>query len=198
MTDVPNICLLWADIETTGLDYESDLILEIAYQITDYLGEPLSPLHSAITIGHEDDELLGAVLDRYLKAPSVVQQMHRDNGLWNEVLFGGPKDGRAGFFEVIDDMLSTLGEVRGDAEVRLAGSTVGFDKRFLETVFGGELPISHRVHDLSTLRPLFKWQGIDLDDATESLDTGTHRAAADVERDVLQWQSLIHIMLPED
>ena len=27
--------------------------------ITDYLGEPLSPLHSAITIGHEDDELLG-------------------------------------------------------------------------------------------------------------------------------------------
>ena len=64
MTDVPNIYLLWADIETTGLDYESDLILEIAYQITDYLGEPLSPLHSAITIDHKDDELLGAVLDQ--------------------------------------------------------------------------------------------------------------------------------------
>lgn len=198
MTDVPNICLLWTDIETTGLDYESDLILEIAYQITDYLGEPLSPLQSAIVIDHEDDEQLGAVLDRYLKAAPAVKQMHRDNGLWNEVLFGGPKDGRGGFFEVIDDMLSTLDDVRGDAEVRLAGSTVSFDKRFLETVFGGELPISHRVHDLSTLRPLFEWQGIDLNDATESLDTGTHRAAADVERDVLQWQSLIHIMLPED
>lgn len=197
MTDVPNICLLWTDIETTGLDYESDLILEIAYQITDYLGEPLSPLHSAITIDYSDESMMRMVLERYRKAAPYVKDMHSKNGLWNEVFFI-ESDTRSDLFHAIDDMLIAVDEVREDAEVRLAGSSVGFDKRFLETTFGGELPISHRVHDLSTLRPLFKWQGIDLDDATESLDTGTHRAAADVERDVLQWQSLIHIMLPED
>ena len=91
-------------------------------------------------------------------------------------------------------MLNFIDEVREDAEVRLAGSSVGFDKRFLETAFGGELPISHRVHDLSTLRPLFQWQGIDLAELTLDHEDGTHRAAADIQRDVAQWSSLIQLM----
>ncbi len=195
MNEIPNICLLWTDIETTGLNYDSDIILEIAWQFTDYLGEPLTGLQSSITVDQDDDTLLGKVLARYTAAVPFVKKMHRDNGLWADVLFGADDSPRDGFFEVLENIIQGLDEVRGDAEVRFAGSTVSFDKRFIETVWGGELPISHRVHDLSTFRPFFKWQGIDLDDATASLDTDTHRAAADVERDVLQWQSLIHVMV---
>lgn len=190
---VPNIALLWTDIETTGLNYETDLILEVAWQITDYLGEPLTEIRSFITVDQDDEQLLGRVLERYQKANQYVKSMHRENGLWNEVLFGTDTSCRDEFFTVMDRMISDLDEVRGDAEVRFAGSSVGFDKRFIETVFGGELPISHRVHDLSTFRPFFEWQEMSLDEFSADLPGGSHRAAADIERDIAQWRGVVNI-----
>lgn len=193
MTTQPNILLLWNDIETTGLDYDQDLILEMAWQLTDYAGNPLTEITSSITVDYNDEAMMYSVMDRYRKAAPYVKDMHSKNGLWNEVLFV-ESDTRSDLFHAIDDMLIAVDEVREDAEVRLAGSSIGFDKRFLETAFGGELPISHRVHDLSTLRPLFKWQGVDLDDLALEHEAGTHRAAADIRRDVAQWSSLIQLM----
>lgn len=193
MTTQPNILLLWNDIETTGLDYDQDLILEMAWQITDYAGAPLTEINSSITIDYGDEAMMRMVLERYRKAAPFVKEMHSKNGLWNEVFFD-ENDTRSDLFHAIDDMLIAVDEVRGDAEVRLAGSSVGFDKRFLETAFGGELSISHRVHDLSTLRPLFQWQGIDLSDLTPEHEDSTHRAADDIRRDVAQWSNLIHLM----
>lgn len=193
MTTQPNILLLWNDIETTGLDYDQDLILEMAWQLTDYAGTPLTEITSSITVDYSDEAMMRMVLERYRKAAPYVKDMHSKNGLWNEVLFV-ESDTRSDLFHAIDDMLIAVDEVREDAEVRLAGSSIGFDKRFLETAFGGELSISHRVHDLSTLRPLFKWQGVDLDDLTLDLEDGTHRAAADIRRDVAQWSNLIQLM----
>ena len=193
MTTQPNILLLWNDIETTGLDYDQDLILEMAWQITDYAGTPLTEITSSITIDYGDEAMMRMVLERYRKAAPYVKDMHSKNGLWNEVLFV-ENDTRSDLFHAIDDMLIAVDEVREDAEVRLAGSSIGFDKRFLETAFGGELSISHRVHDLSTFRPFFQWQGVDLDSLTLDLEDGTHRAAADIRRDVAQWSSLIQLM----
>ena len=194
MTTQPNILLLWNDIETTGLDYDQDIILEMAWQLTDYAGKPLTEITSSITVDADDDAMQFKVLERYHKAAPYVKEMHLNNGLWAEVIFRAPGAHRGGLFEALDEMLSAVDEVREDAEVRLAGSSVGFDKRFLEVAFGGELPISHRVHDLSTLRPLFKWQGVDLDDLVIDIEDGTHRAAADIRRDVAQWASLIQLM----
>ena len=193
MTTQPNILLLWSDIETTGLDYDQNLILELAWQITDYAGTPLTEVTSTITIDYGDEAMMRMALERYRKAAPYVKEMHLKNGLWNEVLFV-ENDTRSDLFHAIDDMLIAVDEVREDAEVRLAGSSVGFDKRFLETAFGGELPISHRVHDLSTLRPFFQWQGIDLAELVLDHEDGTHRAAADIRRDVAQWSSLVQLM----
>lgn len=193
MTTQPNILLLWNDIETTGLDYEQDLILEMAWQLTDYAGTPLTEITSSITIDYSDEAMMRMLLERYRKAAPYVKDMHSKNGLWNEVFFV-ESDTRSDFFNAIDDMLIAVDEVREDAEVRLAGSSIGFDKRFLETAFGGELPISHRVHDLSTLRPFIQWQGIDLDDLTPELGDSTHRAAADIQRDIAQWVGLVQLM----
>jgi len=193
MTTQPNILLLWSGIETTGLDYDQHLILELAWQITDYAGTPLTEVTSTITIDYGDEAMMRMALERYRKAAPYVKEMHLKNGLWNEVLFV-ENDTRSDLFHAIDDMLIAVDEVREDAEVRLAGSSVGFDKRFLETAFGGELPISHRVHDLSTLRPFFQWQGIDLAELVLDHEDGTHRAAADIRRDVAQWSSLVQLM----
>ena len=190
-TDAPNIALLWTDIETTGLDYENDIILEIAWQITDFDGDPLTGLSSSLTVDHSDQELLEQVLQRYVLADKYERDMHQANGLWSETLFN-PDVTRDGIHEVIEGILATIEEVRGDAEVRFAGSSVGFDKRFIETVYGGELPgVSHRVYDLSSIRPLMLSQGIHMDEFSAELTDGTHRAAADVERDVTQHRGLL-------
>lgn len=189
MTETPNITLLWTDIETTGLDFDNDMILELAWQFTNYLGEPYTELKSKVTIDYGDGDLAADVLARYHAADPFVKQMHLDNGLWNEVFFR-PDIERANIFECVEILLEDLDDVRGSSEVRLAGSTVHFDKRFLEQMLGETLPISHRVHDLSTIRPLMKWQGIDLDSFnTEAPDT--HRAADDVARDIQQWVGLV-------
>ena len=39
-----------------------------------------------------------------------------------------------------------------------------------------------------------KWQGVDLNDLALEHEDGTHRAAADIRRDVAQWSSLIQLM----
>lgn len=197
MTDAPNILLLWTDIETTGLNPEHDLILELAWQFTDYLGVPLGAPQSLITVDHENEDLMRAVLDRYMTAAPVVKKMHLDNNLWGDVLFRGAEVPRDGIFEVLDALHDQIDEHRGDAEVRLAGSSVHFDKRFLEHVLGGELPISHRVHDLSTLRPFLNWQGLDLDQFSADLVSDSHRALADIERDIAQWRGLCAFLSAE-
>lgn len=193
MNTTPDIALLWTDLETTGLDYENDLILELAYQVTDFLGKPLTEPKSFITFKHNDTAGLSEVLNRYHAADQYVREMHLKNGLWNDVLFGGGSE-RKNFFETIGDMLDEAGEAAPTSEIRLAGSTVGFDKRFLETKYGEELPISYRVFDLSTLRPVFAWQDMPLDQFNDDRPTDTHRAADDIARDIRQWQGLVGIL----
>lgn len=196
MNDIPDILLLWTDIETTGLDYNHDLILEMAWQITDYAGVPATEPESMLTIASNDEERIIKVLERYREADPYVQQMHLSNGLWNEVVFDVPtgRHSRDRLDIVIERMIDAVDDARevSETEVRFAGSSVGFDKRFIEIAYGAELPgISHRVHDLSTIKPLLLWHGIDINNYTADWDTNSHRALRDVERDVHQWQQLV-------
>lgn len=196
MNDIPDILLLWTDIETTGLDYNHDLILEMAWQITDYAGVPVTEPESMLTIASNDEERIIKVLERYREADPYVQQMHLSNGLWNEVVLDVPtgRHSRDRLDIVIERMIDAVDDARGvsEAEVRFAGSSVGFDKRFIETAYEAELPgISHRVHDLSTIKPLLLWHDIDINNYTAGWVTDSHRALRDVERDVHQWQQLV-------
>lgn len=191
--ELPKIIFLWLDLETTGLLYEEDVILEMAYQFTDYLGEPLTNVTSTLTVNYTDDELMTKVYDKYRSGNDYVRKMHLSNSLWSDILFQ-PDVPRADFYTALEELHEALDMVRSPGyEIRFAGSSVGFDKRFVETVYGSELPISHRVHDLSTMRPFFKWQGIDMDEFTKHLTDGTHRAGADIERDIAQWRGVISV-----
>ena len=200
----PNIILLWTDIETTGLSVKNDVILEVAWQLTDFLGNPISNLESFVTIDHEDEHQMHAVLDGYLSAVDVVKDMHTKNGLLADILFGGAEVLRDNVDNVVDmiedNVFNVLQNFEPDdrPEVRFAGSTVHFDKSFLEEANGGhELEsMSHRVFDISTIRPFLLWQDIDMN----SLDTSPvdlHRAAADVTKDVRTWRKLVELLQEE-
>src|ERR1700709_2127733 len=68
--------LVWIDCEMTGLDLQSDRLIEIAVLVTDaelnLLGDGLD------VVIHADDEALDGMVD-------VVATMHRKSGLTEEV-----------------------------------------------------------------------------------------------------------------
>ena len=189
MFNIPKIILAWIDIETLGLNPERDAVLEMAWQLTDYDGKPLTDLDTTLTADADDSEALGMVYTDYLAAHPIVQEMHRKNGLINEVLFGSTM-ARIPLEAAIDKLVleaKTVQRLYPGHEVRIAGSSVHFDKRFLEVELAGNLPqpFSHRIHDLNVFRPL-----IQTSSKLEYLETDTddtHRAADDVERDIRQW-----------
>lgn len=197
MLEPQDIVLLWTDIETPGLNVEVDPIIEIAWQLTDFLGNPLTEARSYTTIAHGDTELAMHVIKRYTECDPYVQEMHTVNGLWKDAIFPSEWGKALDIHNCIEQMLSDAEEARrvtGHSEVRLAGSTVHFDKKFIEAAHGGELPIHYRVFDLSTLRPVMHMQGIDPDSFSTHLITDAHRAADDIERDIAQWRGIVRTL----
>ncbi len=117
--------MLWLDLETTGTDETTDLILEIGAILTDMdlnvLGEYGTPISddgtadlAMFVLTHKDDD--------------YVLNMHTDNGLLDAIAEGSVERRKAE-----QDILDLLG-VHGVKKKRciLAGSGVGhFDRRFL-------------------------------------------------------------------
>jgi len=115
--------LAWIDIETTGLDETKDVILEIGIILTkDDLTE-VARQSWMIDCGHNDPESL---------ADEYVQNMHRENRLWDEwcryqanhFLLPAYKAGTS-----IESWLERFDV--GPQSAVVAGSTVSFDRKFI-------------------------------------------------------------------
>jgi oligoribonuclease len=109
--------LIWCDVETSGLDPERDILLEVAMIVTD--DELIERArYQVVTL-----EALGRSIADYHPA---VQEMHTKNGLW--VLSqeqGVPLTVAA---EAVLAFVRDWTEPKG---AQLAGSTVSFDRAFL-------------------------------------------------------------------
>lgn len=135
--------LVWVDLEMTGLDPESCVILEIATIVT---SSDLSEVVEgpAITI-HQPESVL-------LRMADVVKDMHRRSGLWERVL-----ESRATTEEA---QAETLAFVKGHVDKGaspLCGNSVWKDKTFLER-YMPELAgwFHYRIVDVSTLKELVR------------------------------------------
>lgn len=150
---------LWLDLETTGLDPEIDVILELAAFVTDanleQLGDPVSMV-------------IGA---GYVHMDTVVYEMHTASGLLDEVAESEYRDRDAG-----DAVLALIGAHEWtDGKPILAGSTVHFDRAFLrEWLPGLEERLHHRHLDASGLWMAACDVGHDV-----PKPSGGHRALAD-------------------
>jgi oligoribonuclease len=160
---------IWLDLETTGLDPHEGLLLEFAAVLCeDHRGDDFAVVQQYTGVVHHSAEAINAV------APDqAVIKMHRENGLWDDVLASTTTLAEVdGFLAALAESLTPRKRV-----IVLAGSSVHFDRRWCDV----HLPrfaayLSHRVFDVTTVRRVVDAYG----PATVWPYRDSHRALADV------------------
>lgn len=88
-------------METTGLDYENDKLLEVAMVITSDDATQVEVYDDSSLIEYSES----AVEEMKRKATRKVEQMHSVSGLWEELKSASPMDGTSVSIETLDMLL---------------------------------------------------------------------------------------------
>jgi len=145
----------WVDLETTGLSYIADDVLEIGIVITDFHFRPKVNIHRLVKP------------ERLLQVPymeQVVFDMHEASGLL-EALNGANLLRSIHELDVeISDILRRVFEEEGFDCVMLAGNTVHFDKGFIDAWMPLTAALMHyRLFDVRTLQTFAEICGTEID-----------------------------------
>jgi len=163
--------LVWMDLEMTGLDHTSDVIVEIATLITD----------DELNIVAEGPDLVVQAPDEALATmdPFVVN-MHTKSGLLDQI-----KSSTITLAEAGEQTLAFIREhVPEPRSVPLCGNSIGTDRRFLAAALPEiEEYLHYRSIDVSSVKELVKrwYPGIDAD---RPRGQGSHRALDDIRESV--------------
>ncbi len=141
---VSDVVLVWMDLEMTGLDHTSDVIVEIATLITDDDLELVAEGPDLVI--HQPPEVLAAMKE-------IVVDMHTRSGLLTAIAESTVSLADAGA-----QTLAFLQEHIHDARtVPLCGNSIGTDRRFLAAYLPDiEEFLHYRSVDVSTIKELAK------------------------------------------
>lgn len=125
--------LFWVDLETTGLDPEKDVILELAYKLTRFEFPYALVAEQSFLIGPRTTEPSSwpTVMLRELMVPAVFD-MHTKSGLVADLVSSIPPS-----IEAVENILIGLTgahgwPAEGSTMTVIAGSSVKFDHAFLK------------------------------------------------------------------
>jgi oligoribonuclease len=169
MADLSN--LVWIDMEMTGLNPDTDQILEIATIVTD---SDLNVIAEGPVIAvHQPDEVLDAMDDWCTKT-------HGESGLTDRV-----KRSTISLAEAERQTLEFLEKYVQKGESPLCGNSVGQDRRFMYRYMPElESFLHYRIIDVSTLKELAKrWNPDALNGFTKA---GTHKALDDIRESIAE------------
>jgi oligoribonuclease len=136
--------LVWIDMEMTGLDPATCVVLEIATIVTDAELE---------VVAEGPDLVVRATEAELARMVPVVQKMHAASGLSDRV--------RASELTVEDAERKTLAFVRKHCPTKglhpICGNTIGTDRRFIATYMPRlDRHLSYRAIDVSSVKELAK------------------------------------------
>lgn len=186
-TVIDDILLVWTDVETTGLDPNTDRLLEIGIVLTDGDLEPLEEFYGCVSPGDL----------KFIDVYPTVLEMHSDNGLWTDCVTGGisPHELRQRLAAWTHDTLVPM-SVNYQEEPMLAGSSVHFDRTWIAKEFPEFLEkIGHRHFDLSSIKAGNIMWNPTFPEPSRSETAGmgewpTHRALTDIRYDLRRARSI--------
>ena len=163
--------LVWMDLEMTGLDHTSDVIVEIATIITDDQLEIVAEGPDLVV--HATEEQLAAM------DPFVVD-MHTRSGLLDQIKASTISLEEAGA-KTLEFIKQHVPEERS---VPLCGNSIGTDRRFLDAYLPDiENYLHYRSIDVSSVKELVKRWYPDID-VKRPRGQGSHRALDDIRESI--------------
>ncbi len=165
--------LVWMDLEMTGLDHTSDVIVEIATLITDDDLEIVAEGPDLVI--HQPDAALADMDD-------VVVEMHTRSGLLPAIKAStiSLEEAGAATLEFIKE------HVPEPRSVPLCGNSIGTDRRFLDAYLPDiEQHLHYRSVDVSSVKELVKRWYPDVD-SRRPRGVGSHRALDDIRESVAE------------
>lgn len=179
--------LLFNDYETTGIDTKTDVILEGYFDLR--LVDPEQGI-----VGKSlwtQQVYIDSKYDRATMNP-VAEQMHVDNGLWDDLeKNASSKMTVAAFDSIYTPVIRAIKEEHDDAPIHLAGMGIAnYDKRLIERDMPNLNGLLHyRCEDISIIHMHMKLSGFQPSaaDAEKYFGPVAHRAKADVEQAVGQY-----------
>lgn len=170
--------MFWVDLEMTGLDENTDKILEVAVIITDLEFQPLDTYHRIV---YQTQAVLDNMND-------WCKNTHGKSGLTALVPSGIP-------IETVEKDLIALGQkyYPGNEKIVLCGNSVGMDKRFIDKYlpeFAKKL--HYRLVDVTSFKEVFRSKY----NITVQKSEG-HRALDDIQESIKELQSyLTYVQAP--
>jgi oligoribonuclease len=167
------VVLVWMDLEMTGLDVGSDVIVEVATLITD---------DELAIVAEGPDLVVAAAPEKLAAMDEFVRGMHTKSGLLADIAASTTTLEQAG--------AATLEFIRSHVPkpntVPLAGNSIGMDRRFL----AAQLPdvenyLHYRSVDVSTVKELARRWYPDVM-AGAPTKAGGHRAMDDIRESVVE------------
>lgn len=160
--------MMWIDCETTGTDYNKDIILEIGMQLTDILGNNiLQPLH--FVISRTNDEL--SIMD------DRTHEIHTMNNLINDCMNDNIAISNDEAYDRISGYIEKSLHIFD--VIYISGFSVSFDKLMInkhyDDVLSKSTGISHRLIDITTLNILSEHLNHDLYENAPKFNTN-HRS----------------------
>lgn len=138
-----NAKYFWLDLETLGLDPDTDPIIEYAFQITDKDLNTLATGGSIVQCPYLESALQ--------QTDAFVIHMHTKNGLLAALREGAGDTGHNAYQIICDTVMAYTWDL---GKPVFAGSTVHFDRTFLACQWS--MPVEklfhHRHYDVSSLK----------------------------------------------
>ncbi len=171
-TNQPNGRMVWIDCEMTGLDPQSDELVEIACIVTE---ADLTEIDEGVSIVIKPGDEPLANMDE------VVVKMHNESGLIHEIPNGTTLDDAQ--TRVLDYIKQHIPDAR---KAPLAGSSVYVDRTFLARYMPDlDAHLHYRLVDVSSIKELTKrWYPRAYYNTPEK--TGNHRALADIRESIAE------------
>jgi len=163
--------LIWIDLEMTGLDPETDVIIEMATIVTDTQLNVLA--EGPVIAVHQSDECLAA-MDEW------NTRTHGESGLTQRV-----RDSRISQAEAEAQTIAFLEKWVPKGKSPICGNSIGQDRRFLYKYMPAlEAYFHYRYLDVSTLKILAERWAPGVKEGF--VKTGTHQALDDIRESIAE------------